>query len=564
MRRIRITIGKKIAAAIMGVFLCSTLVLFFLQQHLYSRNFQTVLGHVEKSSLDLQHNSAADILLEVKIATEGSLQRGEHQAFINFAREQAKLKQIKEFSYYNQEGVVELSSDGGNVGRKIDPQILNKVRECPDSYTVEDHTHLAFYCPLRVDADMVRLDPKRKIGDVYGILHLDFAKDAVNHMLADARNVYRTQAGQTRNIGLASLGIAAFAVIALSLLVSRQIARPLRDAVAVLTEVAKGDLTQQLKAAGQDEVAELAISLNTTTQTLRNTVSGIRQHAHTLVNASAELSSTATQMASGADETTGQSANAATAAEQMSANMNNMAASTEQMSANVNTVAAAVEEMTTSIGEVAKNAEQAARVADNASHLAETSNQKVAHLGEAAEEIGKIIVTIQDIAEQTNLLALNATIEAARAGEAGKGFAVVANEVKELAKQTAEATENIRRSIEGIQGSIGVTVQSIGEIGHVIKNVNDVSRTIASAVEEQSITTKEIAQNIAQTATAASSLSEGVNQSAAASQEITRNISGASIAAKQTAQGAANTQAAGTELSKLAEQLQMLVSQFKV
>ena len=155
--------------------------------------------------------------------------------------------------------------------------------------------------------------------------------------------------------------------------------------------------------------------------------------------------------------------------------MQGMASGTEEMSANVKTVAAAVEEMTASISEVAKNAEHAAQIAGEASNLAQTSNQNIGQLGEAADAIGKVIETIQDIAEQTNLLALNATIEAARAGDAGKGFAVVANEVKDLAKQTAEATEDIRHRIEGIQSSTGLAVTSIGNISEVIAKVNEVS-----------------------------------------------------------------------------------------
>jgi methyl-accepting chemotaxis protein len=171
---------------------------------------------------------------------------------------------------------------------------------------------------------------------------------------------------------------------------------------------------------------------------------------------------------------------------------------------------------------------------------------------------------IQDIAEQTNLLALNATIEAARAGEAGKGFAVVATEVKELAKQTASATEDIRRRIESIQASTGETVAAIGEIGHVIQQVNDVSRTIASAVEEQSITTREIASNVAQSAAAADTVAKGISESATATQEITQSIAAVNEAALQTAQGATNTQAAGSELTRLSEQLQGLVGQFRI
>jgi methyl-accepting chemotaxis protein len=196
--------------------------------------------------------------------------------------------------------------------------------------------------------------------------------------------------------------------------------------------------------------------------------------------------------------------------------------------------------------------------------MAQASNASIGQLGSAADEIGKVIEVIQDIAEQTNLLALNATIEAARAGDAGRGFAVVATEVKELAKQTAHATEDIRKRVEGIQGSTTKAVAAIGQISEVIQQVNEISRTIASAVEEQSATTREIAANIAQTSSASDTVSAGVSQSAAAVKEITQNIMGVEHEVKQTAQSASKTQTAGQELSTLSKQLQELVGQFRV
>jgi methyl-accepting chemotaxis protein/CHASE3 domain sensor protein len=361
-------------------------------------------------------------------------------------------------------------------------------------------------------------------------------------------------------------GLAGATLVAafLAFLVARTIVRPVQRAVAFVQTVAGGDFTQQVKVTSHDEVGKLTSAMNEMASNLRKIMQDIGANAQTLAGASTELSATATQLAGGAEETTSQSATVASAAEEMATNMQNMAASSEEMSANVKTVAAAVEEMTASISEVAKNADQAARVAENAAQLAQASNENIGQLGAAADAIGKVIETIQDIAEQTNLLALNATIEAARAGDAGKGFAVVANEVKELAKQTAEATEDIRQRIEGIQNSTGSAVTSIGEISAVIKQVNDVSRTIASAVEEQSTTTREIAQSVSQTATASGTVSTGVAQSAAAAQEITKNITGVDQAARQAAQGAAQTQVASAELSKLGEQLRALVGQFKV
>ncbi len=340
----------------------------------------------------------------------------------------------------------------------------------------------------------------------------------------------------------------------------------------VLGQIAEGDLTQVYDVAESDEdtaetrrtFSEIAAQVNGMCSNLREVMISVTKNAGTLSTSSEDLTSTADTLAAGATETTNQSATVSSAAEEMSINMKNMAASTEEMTSNVKTVAAAVEEMTASISEIAKNAEQASSVAGNAANLAESSNETIGQLGNAADEIGKVIEVIQDIAEQTNLLALNATIEAARAGDAGKGFAVVATEVKELAKQTADATEDIRNRIEGIQGSTQEVVRSIGEISEVIGEVSNVSSTIASAVEEQSITTKEIARNVTQTSEAAATVSSGVSESAAASQEITKSISEVDQAAQQTASAAELTKETGTALSGLAVELQGLVGRFRV
>ncbi len=264
---------------------------------------------------------------------------------------------------------------------------------------------------------------------------------------------------------------------------------------------------------------------------LKNTLAALTQSAQTLASASEELSSTAQTMSSNSEETAAQSGGAASAA--------------EQVSKNVTTVATSAEEMSASVKEIAKNAAEAARVGSAAVKVANDTNHTVEKLGESSTEIGKVIKVITSIAQQTNLLALNATIEAARAGEAGKGFAVVANEVKELAKQTAAATEDISAKIEAIQGDTRGAVSAIGEISKVIARINDIQNTIASAVEEQSVTTNEIARNAGEAAKGAT--------------EITRNIAHVSQAAQSTSAGANQTLAASSELAKMAADLKRIV-----
>jgi methyl-accepting chemotaxis protein len=264
----------------------------------------------------------------------------------------------------------------------------------------------------------------------------------------------------------------------------------------------------------------------------------------------AEVRSVATSLASSSEELTSVSAQMSANAEETSAQANVVSAASEQVSKNVQTVATSAEEMTASIKEIAKNAAEAARVATSAVKVADKTNGTIAKLGESSVEIGKVIKVITSIAQQTNLLALNATIEAARAGEAGKGFAVVANEVKELAKETAKATEDISQKIEAIRADTKESVDAIGQISGIIRQINDISNTIASAVEEQTATTNEMTRNI--------------TEAAKGSSEIAQNITGVATAAKSTTAGATDTSKAATELARMSSDLQKVVAQFKV
>lgn len=362
-------------------------------------------------------------------------------------------------------------------------------------------------------------------------------------------------------IGLACAAVAALVGVG----TARSITRPLRRTVEILKDIAQGegDLTRRLTNRGKDELADLARWFNLFVEKIETIVAGVAADAERLAASSNQLSEIAVELSGGAEETGNQSTIVATSAEQMTAAMDVVANSSGEMSSNVKAVAAAVEEMTASISEVARGAARAASVANNAAQLAQVSNVQIDTLGQAASQIGKVVDVIQEIAEQTNLLALNATIEAARAGESGKGFAVVATEVKELARQTASATEEIRSRINGIQSSMAEAISSIGRISEAVVQVNEVSQSIATAVEEQSIVTKEIAGQVSSTSTAADTVAQGIARSAETSNEISRNIAGVDTAARETARGASLTESSSRELHELAERLRTAVGGFK-
>jgi methyl-accepting chemotaxis protein len=269
---------------------------------------------------------------------------------------------------------------------------------------------------------------------------------------------------------------------------------------------------------------------------LKTAIGQIAQNADSLATSAEQLNAVSQQVAGNSEETSTQAGVVSAAGEQVSKNIEVVATSSEEMSA--------------SISEISKNSAEAARISKQAVEVANATNQTIERLGDSSTEIGNVIKLITSIAEQTNLLALNATIEAARAGEAGKGFAVVANEVKELAKDTAKATEGISHKIQAIQEDTKGAVAAIAEVGTIINQISDISTTIASAVEEQTATTNEISRN--------------AMEAARGSSEIAQNITGVAGAAESTSKGANDTLSAAKSLAEMAGNLQQLVGQFKI
>jgi methyl-accepting chemotaxis protein len=333
-------------------------------------------------------------------------------------------------------------------------------------------------------------------------------------------------------------GIAALVIGALlAMLLIRSIIRPLRALNHRLAEIADGDgdLTQRIHDRARDEVAEAASGFNRFAERMQRLVADVAAGARGVADSADRLQAVSVQLAQGAEETSAQAGVVSTSAEEVSAIVSTMAASAEQMTA--------------SIAEISRSASQASEVAQSGVQASRAANATIARLGASSDEIQSVVKLITAIAQQTNLLALNATIEAARAGEAGKGFAVVAGEVKDLAQQTADATESIARQIDAIRTGSDQAVQAIGRIGGVVTEISDLQLAIASAIEEQTATTSEMSRNVGETASGAG--------------EIASNINGVAQTAEETSAAAQSTSATAADLTRASAHLRELVSSFR-
>ncbi len=352
--------------------------------------------------------------------------------------------------------------------------------------------------------------------------------------------------------------------ILLGLFITRLITKPIALANDFASRVAAGDLTSRIDMDQKDEIGTLVKSLNLMSEKLQKMFKDVKEGVGTLAASSTELSAVSGQITSNSQKTLEKSNTVAAAAEEMSANLNSVAAATEQATVNFQMIVSAAEEMTATIQEISKNTSKGSQITQNAVHNAQEASGKVERLSKAAIEISKVTETIADISEQTNLLALNATIEAARAGEAGKGFAVVASEIKTLAQQTAQATSEINQKITGVQDTSKDAAGAIKTIVGIINEIDEIVTSVATAIEEQSATTKEISNNVAQASSGIQEVNDNMNQISAVTGEVTRNITDVSQAADETSVGSRQVNESAVELSKLAERLNQMVSQFKL
>jgi methyl-accepting chemotaxis protein len=329
-------------------------------------------------------------------------------------------------------------------------------------------------------------------------------------------------------------------------------------------KVGEGDYRVTFDIQSKDALGDLSNSLNEMVLNSSNVLGEINSSSELLASAATELAAIADQLVSNADQTNTVATQSANSASEMSTNMDSIAAASEESATNLNIIATATEEMGSTIQEIAENSARASTATAEAVHTTQRAQESVESLGSAANSIGKVTETITEISAQTNLLALNATIEAARAGEAGKGFAVVANEIKELAKETANATGSIRQAIDEIQTQTGSTISDISGIAEVISSVNEVVQGIVTAVEEQSVTTNEIAQNVTQASTGIGEVNENIASNSQMTNEVTSGVEQVKERSLDVKQNSENVQTAADDLSRLAETLSGLVTRFKI
>ncbi len=502
----------------------------------------TLVGYVEMQSMGLMQKSVESIYNHNLMGVSHIKDANNHLLYIERAVREALLYLHKEEA--NKQAEIMARYDDafrdsvGNFKNILTSEEQKaKLAEVEKDYRELMHVNRDLVkLAVRDGAEFVLLKKNRELAEKvqFGIANLS---EKQKKLADESRRASFETYKSARNFMLGVIAIAVIFAIVMGYSLAAIITGPLNRTAKTLKDIAQGagDLKVRLDVRSRDEIGEVCFWFNAFISKLKGIVRSIGENTRDLASASSQLTALSGRLASNADDT--------------SIQINFVSTASEQVSRSVQTAATGTEQMGASIKEIAKHVSQAAQVASKAVEAAQKTTATVAKLGDSSAEIGQVIKVINSIAEQTNLLALNATIEAARAGEAGKGFAVVANEVKELAKQTGKATEDIGEKIQLIQGSTKEAMEAIGSISQVINQINDISNTIANAVEKQSVTTSEISRNVAEAAIGVS--------------EITQNVVGVVEVAKKTSKGASETLGAMHELARMAATLQVLVGHFK-
>lgn len=456
-----------------------------------------------------------------------------------------------------------------NEPNELEAEILKELEEknLEEKIVVEDD-QIRYFKPVRLTNECLFChgDPKGKTDPTGGIMEgwkegeIHGAFEIIGSLAEAKEAVWAAQ----KSILLWTVLILALISVFVWLLVKINVIKPLEESSSFINSISKGDLTKTIKSDSKDEFGEMSANLNAMSANLRKMISDISENSNTLLESSSGIRSIADSLSSGSEKTSMNANTVAVAAEEMSANMNSVAAAMEQASTNIGIVASSAEDITRNINEISRNSDKARQITDTAVKQAITASERVDKLGRAATQIGKVTEAISTISEQTNLLALNATIEAARAGEAGKGFAVVANEIKDLAKQTSDATSEIKQMIDDIQKSTMETVKDIEEISTVINSVNHTVSEIAASVDEQSRTTREIAENVMQASQGIGEVNENVSQTSLVSEDIAKDIADVNRSAQDMSKNSTTLDNKSRELFEISEKMKTTVRKFKI
>lgn len=525
---------------------------------LSSSNLQLMSDREQVFAKNLYHSVATSV--------GDSLNRGEMEKFSGLLKQTSEIDGLLEFSLFSKNGSVDYASDNRFLQKTLPSDINTRINDGEGMIFQMTDDAIEIYHSQKIVNDCIRCHRDWSLDDPHGgVLFFKFsiesllkAKEQASEALHNLNVTYITDAL------LSVCAVLVVLIVAIFFLLRRMVASPLSKINLGFNQVASGDLTTTMDVQSKDEIGVLSGNFNSFVQTLHDMVGAIATQVDNLKLSSGSLNGLSVEMSDNAEEMAQKASTVASSANEMSANMASVSDSMTDANSNINMVAAATEEMTSTIDEIASNTENARKISEQAVTEAENATKKMTHLGVSAQNIGKVTEAINDISDQTNLLALNATIEAARAGEAGKGFAVVANEIKELAKQTAEATSEISQRISEMQQDTSGAIDEIGSISKIINDINSIVTTIAAAIEEQSMATREISGNISQASNGIDAVADNVQASSDVSDEISNDIKDVDSSSGNIKDSSHQVSTSAASLAELAEELKGLIAQFKL
>ena len=553
------SLAKRVSVPVLVAFTLAVGTLFAIQHVLYVRGFESTLDTVQTAVLAARLESAQDLLKEITFATETSLQRGEYAQFALLAEQQADLSEIEEFSFVGRGGMVEHSSRTNRIGQVIDADLWERVQHATEAFVVEDEGSFSLYQPFRIDANMKRLDPDAKVGEVYGLLFLEFSKDKTRSMLDAARHTFQANVSHTLWLAGGLLLIVVVFMGTCTVIIARGIARPVVQATRVAEQIARGDFSERLDFHRSDEVGRLANAMDNMSTRLTATADLAKEIAGGNLSVDVQLSSEKDKLGQALqtmvldlNEVLGQVdtavAQVAAGARQLSDSSQSLSQASTEQASSLEQSSAAMTQIGGQTKQNAQNATQASYLSTEARDFAKQGNDQMIQMvdsmnaiNESSKHISKIIKVIDEIAFQTNLLALNAAVEAARAGKHGKGFAVVAEEVRNLAARSAKAAQETTSMIEA-------SVEKISAGAQIAESTAEALRSIFTSVGKTTDLIAEIAAASNEQADGITQVNQGLDQLAQVTQQNTANAEAGA--------------AASEEFSAQTEQLRRLVARF--